>query len=119
MKRLAILFCISIVGLTSCNQKTKTVDSSASLVPLPSWKDGLSKSAIIQFVDALTTEGSSNYVKPEERIATFDNDGTLWCEQPVAQLEFVSYQIKKMAISRPEWKEEQLYKLIIEGNKNC
>jgi phosphoserine phosphatase len=118
MKRLAILFCISMIGLTSCNQKTETADNLVSLDPLPGWKDGLTKSAIIQFVDDVTTNGSSNYVKPEERIATFDNDGTLWCEQPVAQLEFVSYQIKEMTISHPEWKEEQPYKSILEGDQN-
>ena len=119
MKRLAILLCIVMIAFAACNQpnqKTETADSSATLAPLPSWKDGLTKSAIIQFVDEVTTKGSSNYVRPEERIATFDNDGTLWCEQPVAQLEFVSYQIKKMAISHPEWKDEQPYKSIIEGD---
>jgi phosphoserine phosphatase len=118
MKRLAILFCISMIGLSSCNQKTETVDSSASLDPLPSWNSGVTKSAIIQFVDDVTTKGSANYVMPEERIATFDQDGTLWCEQPVAQLEFVSYQIKQMANSHPEWRDKQPYKSIIEGDKN-
>jgi phosphoserine phosphatase len=118
MKRLTILFCIAMITLTSCNQKTETAVNSASLDPLPSWKDGLTKSAIIQFVNEVTNVDSSNYTQPKDRIATFDQDGTLWCEQPVAQLEFVSYQIKKMAISHPEWKDEQPYKSIIEGDKN-
>ncbi len=119
MKRLAILFCIAMITFTACNQpdrKTETADTLASVDPLPSWKNGLTKSAIIQFVDDVTTEGSASYVEPKERIATFDQDGTLWCEQPVAQLEFVSSQIKKMASSHPEWKDEQPYKSIIEGD---
>ncbi len=116
MKRLAILFCIAMIGLTSCNQKTETADSSTSTDPLPSWKEGLTKSAIIQFVDDVTTKGSATYVEPKERIATFDQDGTLWCEQPVAQLEFVTYQIEKMANSHPEWKDVQPYKSILEGD---
>ncbi len=103
-KIIAILLCISMIGLISCNQKTETADNLVSLDPLPSWKDGLTKSAIIQFVDDVTTKGSSKYVKPEERIATFDQDGTLWCEQPVAQLEFVSYQIKKWPFRIPNGK---------------
>lgn len=118
MKRLAFLLFIAMIALTGCNQKIETADVSTSLDPLPSWKDGPTKTAIIQFVDDVTTEGSSHFVKPKERIATFDQDGTLWCEQPVAQLEFVSYQIKKMAVSHPEWKDEQPYKSILEGDKN-
>ncbi len=121
MKRLAILCCTAMIAFTACNQsnkKTEAAVSPANLDPLPSWKDGLTKSAIIQFVDDVTTEGSSTYVEPKERIATFDQDGTLWCEQPVAQLEFVTYQIKNMAESHPEWKDQQPYKSILEGDKN-
>lgn len=121
MKKLVILFSIAIIAFATCNQpnqKSEAGDNSASQDPLPSWKDGSTKSAIIQFVNEVTKVGGSNYVQAKERIATFDNDGTLWCEQPVAQLEFVAYQIKKMANSRPEWKEEQPYKSIIEGDKD-
>ena len=55
-------------------------------------------------------------MSPEERIATFDNDGTLWCEQPVAQLEFVAYQIKKMAENHPEWNDKQPFKSVLEDD---
>jgi phosphoserine phosphatase len=121
MKKLIILLGIAIIAFAACNQpnqRTEAADNSASSDPLPSWKEGTTKSAIIQFVNEVTKVGGANYVQPKERIATFDNDGTLWCEQPVAQLEFVSYQIKKMANSRPEWKDEQPYKSIIEGDKD-
>ena len=89
-----------------------------TLDPLPSWSDGPTKSAIIQFVDDVTNEGGPKYVHPEERIATFDNDGTLWCEQPVAQLEFVVYRIKQLATKHPEWKDRQPYKAVLEGDKS-
>ena len=84
---------------------------------LPSWNDGPTKAAIIQFVQDVTNGGGPKFVPPEQRIATFDNDGTLWCEQPVPQLEFVAYQIKKMAVNHPEWNEKQPFKSVLEGDK--
>jgi len=73
--------------------------------PLPSWNDGPSKSSIISFVQKTTTKGSPDYVVPAERIAVFDNDGTLWSEQPLYfQAFFVFDQIKKLAPKHPEWK---------------
>ena len=86
--------------------------------PLPSWVEGPAKSAIIQFVDDVTKEGGPKYVRTEERIATFDQDGTLWCEQPVGQLEFVTYRIKQMAPKHPEWKNQEPYKAVLEGDKS-
>ena len=85
--------------------------------PLPSWNDGKSKQSIIKFVERVTKQGSPDFVRPEERIATFDQDGTLWCEQPVVQFEFVVYQIKKMAPAHPEWKNQLPYKAILGGDK--
>ena len=86
--------------------------------PLPSWNDGAVKLAITQFVSSVTTKGSQNFVPSEQRIATFDNDGTLWSEQPVVQMEYISYQIKKMAPQHPEWKSQAPYKAVLEGNKD-
>lgn len=86
--------------------------------PLPSWNDGKAKQSIIEFVESVTKQGSPDFVPPEERIATFDQDGTLWCEQPVVQLEFVIYQIRKMVPAHPEWKNQLPYKAIIEGDKS-
>jgi len=119
MKNLIILISLSVVILTSCDKTNHNkAEDVADTIILPSWKDGPTKNAIIQFVNKVTKENSPNYVQPKERIATFDNDGTLWCEQPVPQLEFVSYQIKKMAKSHPEWNDKQPYKSILEGDKN-
>src|SRR5437762_12803292 len=71
--------------------------------PLSSWNDGPAKQAIVEFVKATTTQGSPQLVPPEERIATFDNDGTLWCEQPMYfQLLFALDRVKALAPQHPE-----------------
>ncbi|HHI4991865.1 TPA: hypothetical protein ACP5TR_004763 [Vibrio parahaemolyticus] len=75
--------------------------------PLPSWQDGQTKQAIIQFVVDVTDPKSPNFVAPQDRIATFDNDGTLWSEKPLpSQILFVLDQIKEQAASHPDWKEK-------------
>tara|TARA_B100000809_G_scaffold249300_1_gene280416 strand:+ start:15369 stop:16385 length:1017 start_codon:yes stop_codon:yes gene_type:complete len=121
MKRVPILFCTIVLAFASCTlpiEKNKSTDASTLSDPLPSWKEGETKASIIQFVTEVTNADGVKYVQPKERIATFDNDGTLWCEQPVAQLEFVSYQVIKNADSHPEWKNKQPYKSILDGDKN-
>jgi len=83
--------------------------------PLPSWNDGEVKRNILEFVAAVTKKDSPGFVPPQERIATFDNDGTLWSEQPVYfQLQFALDRIRKMAPSHPEWKETQPFKAVLE-----
>ncbi len=85
--------------------------------PLPSWNDGATKSAIIQFVSEVTTKGGPKYVKPGDRIATFDNDGTLWVEQPIyTQFTFIFDRIKELADKHPEWKTQQPFKALLEGD---
>lgn len=84
---------------------------------LPSWNDGPSKKSIIEFVQAVTTEGSKDYVKPAERIAVFDNDGTLWSEQPMYfQVLFALEEVKRMAPQHPQWKTEQPFKAVLEND---
>ncbi|MGE6917385.1 HAD family hydrolase [Achromobacter kerstersii] len=88
--------------------------------PLPSWNDGPSRQAIVEFVAAVTREGGADYVAPADRIAVFDNDGTLWSEQPLYfQLIFALDQIKVMAPKHPEWSQEQPYKAAIEGDRQA
>jgi phosphoserine phosphatase len=85
--------------------------------PLPSWTKGPTKSAIIQFVRSVTTKGSKHYVPPEERIATFDNDGTLWVEYPMyTQVLFAFERVKELAPQHPEWKTKQPFKALLEGD---
>jgi phosphoglycolate phosphatase-like HAD superfamily hydrolase len=83
--------------------------------PLPSWNDGAVKKSIIDFVSRVTTQSGTDFVPVEQRIATFDNDGTLWCEQPVYfQVAFAFDRIKAMAPQHPEWKTTQPFKAILE-----
>lgn len=85
--------------------------------PLPSWNDGPSKKQIVDFVQAVTVEGSKDYVKPAERIAVFDNDGTLWTEQPAYfEVLFAFDEIKRLAPQHPEWKTTQPFQAVLEGD---
>lgn len=87
------------------------------LDPLPSWNEGNAKQSIIAFVEKVTNKGSVDFVLPEERIATFDNDGTLWAEHPIYfQLEFALDRVKKMAPQHPEWKEKEPFASILKGD---
>lgn len=82
--------------------------------PLPSWNEGPTKQSIVDFVRGVTTAGGPHFVKLEERIAVFDNDGTLWSEQPFYfQLAFVLDQMKAMAPQHPEWKDNPLYAAVL------
>jgi hypothetical protein len=84
---------------------------------LPSWTDGAAKRSIVQFVTAVTTQGGSDYVAPEDRIAVFDNDGTLWSEQPMyVQLAFALDRVKAMAPDHPEWKDTEPFKSVVAGD---
>jgi phosphoserine phosphatase len=85
--------------------------------PLPSWNDGAAKKAILEYVAAVTDEKGKDYVKPAERIATFDNDGTLWVESPMyTQALFAFDRIKELAPQHPEWKTTQPFKALLAGD---
>jgi len=84
---------------------------------LPSWNDGATKASILDFVARVTKSGGRDYVIPEKRIATFDNDGTLWSEQPYYfQVDFALDQIKAMAPQHPEWQDKEPYKSVLAGD---
>jgi len=93
------------------------VDATPAQKLLPSWNDGATKTAIVSFVEKVTTEGSPDFVPPDERIATFDNDGCLWCEQPMyVQLAFALDRVKALAPDHPEWKTTQPFKAVLEND---
>ncbi len=105
-------YTIAILGLCATAWSVQAADD-----PLPSWNEGAAKSAIIDFVDAVTTEGGDEYVAPADRIATFDNDGTLWVEQPYyTQLAFALDRIRALAPEHPEWREQQPFKAVLEND---
>ena len=85
--------------------------------PLPSWNEGAAKSAIVDFIGRVTAEKSASYVAPELRIATLDNDGTLWAEKPVPfQVAFAIDRVKALAPQHPDWAETQPYKGVLGGD---
>jgi len=85
--------------------------------PLPSWNDGAAKKAIVEFVSKVTKEGGPEFVLPAERIATFDNDGTLWAEQPMYfQLLFALDRVKALAPQHPEWKDKEPFASLLKGD---
>ncbi|MBV7533064.1 HAD family phosphatase [Chitinophaga sp. sic0106] len=84
--------------------------------PLPSWNEGPVKQSIIQFVTAVTTPGN-DFVPPADRIATFDNDGTLWAEKPLIQGLFAIFRVHRMVAQNPALKNQQPYKAVIEKDK--
>lgn len=85
--------------------------------PLPSWRDTAPKKAIVAFVEKVTKEGSPDFVPVPERIATFDNDGTLWAEQPAYfQFFFVVDRVKAMAPQHPEWKKKEPFASLLKGD---
>jgi phosphoserine phosphatase len=85
--------------------------------PLPSWNDGPAKQSIMFFVTKVTTAGSPDFVPVPERIATFDNDGTLWCEQPMpVQFYFAVDRVKTLAPQHPEWKTQEPFASILKGD---
>jgi hypothetical protein len=94
------LLAITFAGLTT----TRAQD------PHPSWNDTAPKKAIVAFVEKVTKEDSSDFVPPAERIATFDNDGTMWCEQPVVELVFTKDRLNALVAKDPTLKEKQPFK---------
>jgi phosphoglycolate phosphatase-like HAD superfamily hydrolase len=88
--------------------------------PLPSWNDGPAKKAIVDFVNATTTQGNPGFVAPEERIATFDQDGTLWVEHPIyAQLVYCLDRVPALVKAKPELAKVEPFKTVMSGNREA
>jgi phosphoglycolate phosphatase-like HAD superfamily hydrolase len=110
MKR-SILIVIVLALAVGVSSAARAADA------LPSWKDGKTIHAIVQFVKQVTTKGGSKFVPLAERIAVFDNDGTLWAEQPMYfQLAFVLDRVKALAPQHPEWREKEPFKSALAGD---
>jgi hypothetical protein len=108
---------IFVVALVCSMALTTTVSLAAD--PLASWNDTATKKAIVAFVEKITKEGSPDFVPVPERIATFDNDGTLWCEQPLpVQLYFALDRVKALAPQHPEWKTKEPFASLLKGDLN-
>ena len=91
--------------------------SFAQTEPLPSWNEGDTRQAIVEFVEKVTLNGGPDYVAPDDRIAVFDNDGTLWSEKPVYfQLQFAIDRVRQLAAEHPEWKTQQPFKAVLNND---
>lgn len=91
--------------------------SASAADPLPSWGDTVPKQNIIAFVENVTLDGSVDFIPPVERIAVFDNDGTLWSEQPMyVQAFFIFDRIKSLAPEHPEWKDKEPFASVLKGD---
>jgi len=103
---------VFVLLIYSCSEQTTKYGD-----PLPSWNDGATKQSIVDFVNDVTNETSPNFVNPKDRIATFDNDGTLWSEQPYYfQFQFAFDRVKEMAADHPEWNDNPLFKAALEND---
>lgn len=118
MKRRAFLMAsVAGLGLTVSGAALFPRRAGAQTDPLPSWNDTAPKQAILSFVQAVTTEGSPEFVDPSERVAVFDNDGTLWVESPIyTQLAFVIDRVKAMAVDHPDWASTQPFQAVLEND---
>ncbi|HVH25347.1 MAG TPA: hypothetical protein VM818_01260 [Vicinamibacterales bacterium] len=95
----------------------KLADRAAVVDPLPSWNDTAPKKAIVAFVERVTKEDSPDFVPVSERIATFDNDGTLWAEQPMyVQVLFLIDRVKALSPQHPEWKTKEPFASLLKGD---
>ncbi|WP_163400155.1 HAD family hydrolase [Flavobacterium fluviatile] len=127
MKKKAFIIPVLILLFISCKKSeihstsTDTIDSTTTVAtspdPLPSWNDGTLKKDIIAYVEKVTKEGSPDFIPVESRIATFDNDGTLWSEKPLPQELFAFYQVEQMVKANPELAKKQPFKAVVEKDK--
>lgn len=115
---LALLFVtISFCSYGQSESELKKIENDLLRNPLPSWNEGATKTSIIEFVKKTTKKGGPDFVAVENRIACFDNDGTLWAEQPFySQLFFALAEVKKMAPQHPEWKTTQPFQAVLEDD---
>ena len=105
----------AIVALGAFSRSAEASDD-----PLPSWNDGASKKAILSFVKDTTEKSSSKYVEPNDRVATFDQDGTLWTEHPLyTQAMFALHRLGTMAPQHPEWKGTEPFKSVLAGDREA
>src|SRR6478672_4108680 len=116
-KNLFAVALVSAFALITTIARAQDPSTSLGTGPLPSWNDGAAKKSIIDFVEKVTKEGSPDFVPVAERIATFDNDGTLWAEQPIYfQLAFALDRVKALAPKHPEWKTQEPFVSLLNGD---
>jgi len=117
LDRRILLSSLAMLPVLSAALRSTSAVAQAQRDPLPSWNEGATKASILDFVARVTTQGGPFFVPAEQRIAPFDNDGTLWVEQPMyVQLAFALDRVKAMAPLHPEWKDKQPFKAVLEDD---
>ena len=117
LDRRILLSSLAMLPVLSASLRSTSAVAQAQRDPLPSWNEGATKASILDFVARVTTQGGPFFVPAEQRIAPFDNDGTLWVEQPMyVQLAFALDRVKAMAPLHPEWKDKQPFKAVLEDD---
>lgn len=117
LNRRALLSSLAMIPLLSVTLRSTPGVAQMQRDPLPSWNDGASKTSILDFVARVTSQNGPHFVPVEQRIATFDNDGTLWVEQPMyVQLAFALDRVKALAPMHPEWKDKQPFAAVLNGD---
>src|SRR6478735_4435005 len=115
--RRVLLSSLAMLPVLSASLRSTAAVAQAQRDPLPSWNEGATKTSILDFVGRVTTQGGPLFVPPDQRIATFDNDGTLWVEQPMyVQLAFALDRVKAMAPMHPEWKTKQPFAAVLDND---
>src|SRR5580704_12626649 len=117
---LILIFAGCSTNPTTSTSTTGQPAATAAADPLPSWNDGPAKQAILDFVKTTTDKNNPKFVAPEDRIATFDQDGTTWVEQPIySQVLFAFDRVGELAPQHPEWKTKMPFKAIVTGDKEA
>ena len=110
----SLALCLLVLGTIAV---VRTRWAAGATDPLPSWNDGPTKKAIVEWVKSTTDKKNAHFVPVEDRIATFDQDGTLWVEHPLyTQGEFALERLRSLAPSHPEWKKDESFKAVLEGD---
>ena len=109
-----VLFWLVSTFLTACHLEPAATPAD----PLPSWADGPSRTAIVEYVQAVTDSNNSDFIPVNDRIAVFDNDGTLWSEQPMYfQLAFAFHELARMAPANPHWADDEAFSAVLSGDR--
>src|SRR5437763_10537399 len=115
--RRILLSSLAMLPVLSASLRSTSAVAQAQGNPLPSWNEGATKASILDFVARVTTQGGPFFVPVDQRIATFDNDGTLWVEQPMyVQLAFALARVKALALMHPDWKTKQPLAGVLDGD---
>jgi len=117
LSRRILLSSLTVLPALAGSFRTLPATAQAQIDPLPSWNEGSAKTSIMNFIARITTQGGSDFVPVDQRVAVFDNDGTLWIEQPMyVQFVFILDRVRMLAPQNPTWRTKQPFKAVLDGD---